>query len=377
MKDDIFLISEAGDLQPLKRMNYTSEDVLQSLVERFPEILAGAQIDPESPRRWLLVKREQGIEDSDGGKSRWALDHLFLDQDGVPTLVEIKRSTDTRIRREVIGQVLDYAANVARWWRAETIQQSFESTCSTEGKDAAEVLDRFLCGESPENFWQMVKTNLQAGHLRILIAADEIPSELAAIVEFLNRQMDPVEFLALELPQFEGNGLRTLVPKLIGRTSEAESRKSSGRKPSEKQSIEEVWEYFREHQSPAQYACSERLAEWQRLRTGQLIPTTNGFMAKFPKKDRTQAFFKLEGNGGIFFNLAHMRNKPPFSDLELRRTLLRKLADATGLPLTELNPDGYPAITGDNLLKPGVLERLIPVFDWVWETINAYSDLEA
>ena len=31
-----------------------------------------------------------------------------------PTLVEVKRSSDTRIRREVVGQMLDYAANGQR-----------------------------------------------------------------------------------------------------------------------------------------------------------------------------------------------------------------------------------------------------------------------
>jgi hypothetical protein len=34
-----------------------------------------------------------------------------FDQNAVPTLVEVKRSSDTRIRREVVGQMLDYAAN--------------------------------------------------------------------------------------------------------------------------------------------------------------------------------------------------------------------------------------------------------------------------
>jgi len=29
----------------------------------------------------------------------WALDHLLLDQDAIPTLVEVKRSSDTRIRK--------------------------------------------------------------------------------------------------------------------------------------------------------------------------------------------------------------------------------------------------------------------------------------
>jgi len=51
------------------------------------------------------------IPDREDGSGRWSLDHLFLDQDSIPTLVEVKRSSDTRIRREVVGQILDYAAN--------------------------------------------------------------------------------------------------------------------------------------------------------------------------------------------------------------------------------------------------------------------------
>ena len=43
-----------------------------------------------------------GIPGNEDGAGRWSVDHLFLDQDAIPTLVEVKRSTDTRIRREVV-----------------------------------------------------------------------------------------------------------------------------------------------------------------------------------------------------------------------------------------------------------------------------------
>jgi hypothetical protein len=62
------------------------------------------------PRRFLLVRREAPVPDRENGGIRWSIDHLFLDQDAIPTLVEVKRSSDTRIRREVVGQMLDYAA---------------------------------------------------------------------------------------------------------------------------------------------------------------------------------------------------------------------------------------------------------------------------
>ena len=49
-----------------------------------------------------------------------------------------------------------------------------------------------------------MKTNLQAGKIRLIFVADVIPSELRRIVEFLNQQMDPGEVLAVEIRQYAG-----------------------------------------------------------------------------------------------------------------------------------------------------------------------------
>jgi hypothetical protein len=76
------------------------------------------------------------VPDEEGGVGRWSLDHLFLDQDAVPTLVEVKRSSDTRIRREVVGQLIDYAANAVVYWPVEALRGAFESRLEREGLDA-------------------------------------------------------------------------------------------------------------------------------------------------------------------------------------------------------------------------------------------------
>jgi hypothetical protein len=64
-------------------------------------------------------------------------------------------------------------------------------------------------------FWEAVETNLRAGKIRLLFAADEIPPELSRIVEFLNEQMNPAEVVAIEIRQYVGTGVRTLVPSVI------------------------------------------------------------------------------------------------------------------------------------------------------------------
>jgi hypothetical protein len=70
----------------------------------------------------LLIAREVPIPDEMDGAARLSLDHLFVDQDSIPTLVECKRSTDTRTRREVVAQMLDYAANATEYLAIESIR---------------------------------------------------------------------------------------------------------------------------------------------------------------------------------------------------------------------------------------------------------------
>ena len=232
--DRIYLLSdeEGTDLQALEAQPYDSEDLLQTLLEKYPDLMAGEQVNSESPRRWLLVKREMGVPDTEHSGNRWSLDHLFLDQDGVPTLVEVKRATDTRARREVVAQMLDYASNAVLHWPLERIQSDLEETCAANNRECDEAILTLMDASSEsseeqiDNFWQSVKTNMEAGRLRLVFLADEIHRDLLHIVEFLNRQMNPCEVIAVELKQYVGQGLRTLVPRVIGQSVDAQRRKS-------------------------------------------------------------------------------------------------------------------------------------------------------
>ena len=213
----VFVLKDAQTLVGLEPAEFASEADFQQLLAKFPELLSGDQINPGSPRRWLLIKREMSIPAEDGGADRWSVDHLFIDQDGVPTLIEVKRQTDTRLRREVVGQMLDYAANAVVYWPVERLRAEFEAGCVDT--DPQEEIRGHLGDEvDGDELWQHVKTNLQAGRIRMLFVADRIPTELRRIVEFLNQQMDPAEILALELRQFVGEDLKTIVPMVYGQT---------------------------------------------------------------------------------------------------------------------------------------------------------------
>ena len=105
-----------GDLVELKETLFAKEVDLQDFLTKHPALLAGDQMNPADPRRFVLITAEAGIAIAEGAGDYFSLDHLFIDQDGIPTLVEVKRSTDTRLRRAVVGQMLEYAANACAYW---------------------------------------------------------------------------------------------------------------------------------------------------------------------------------------------------------------------------------------------------------------------
>lgn len=124
---------------------YLREADLQDYLEACPELLSAEAPEPER-RRWLLVKREMGVADREGASDRFGLDHLFVDQDAIPTFVEVKRSSDTRLRREVVGQMLDYAANASAYWDAGRLRGSFQSRFE-DGEAADAELSDFVEGD--------------------------------------------------------------------------------------------------------------------------------------------------------------------------------------------------------------------------------------
>jgi hypothetical protein len=206
---------------------YKTEDVLQKLLEDYPGVLAGE--GETSNRRFLLIKRELGVPDQAGASNRWRVDHVFVDDEGTPTFVETKLGANSQIRREIVGQMLEYAANGLSNWGTDQLRHVFEERHG----DSPEPL-RDLLGENPdpENFWERVRTNLEARKVRLVFVADDVPRELRALIEFLNEQMRTVEVLGLEVKQYGGEGgLRTLVAASVGKTQAAQQAKGE-REPS-------------------------------------------------------------------------------------------------------------------------------------------------
>jgi hypothetical protein len=374
MSGGIYLIRNNEELVEMSERVYDSEDLLQRLLARYPNLLAGDQVNSAEPRRWLLVSREAGLPGEEGGGNRWSVDHLFFDQDAVPTIVEVKRSTDTRVRREVVGQMLDYAANAVVYWPVETLQARFE-----EGReDAEQDLFDFLDGETePETFWQKAKTNLQAGRVRLIFVADEIPTELRRIVEFLNQQMNPAEMLAVEIKQYvnEDSNLRTLVPRVIGQTAEAQQKKFGTAREGRQWDDTSFFQDLESRRGADEANIARKILEW--AETNKLYiwwgkgKQDGSFFPMFENKGTWHWLTSVWTYGRIEVQFQQMKAKPPLDEQSKRQELLGRLNDIPGIDIPADGITRRPTIPLHVLKDDSALTQFLATLDWVMQVIRA------
>jgi hypothetical protein len=365
----IFVLDETRKLHELREQPYETEALLQQLLSDFPDLLAGELVDAEVPRRWLLISPEFGLSDAHDASNRWAVDHLFVDQDGIPTIVEVKRSTDTRIRREVIGQVLEYAANAVSYWPIQKLQATFEGRCLAMGADAGQTLQRFIGeGSDPSTFWEGVNTNLKAGKIRILLVGDSIPSEVRRIVEFLNGQMVSAEILAVEIKQFGNEKLKTLVPRVYGQTEQAAGVKARGGRGSRLWEESSVLEDVDSRFNGAEREVPRRILAWAKARSLDLRwgkgPTYGSFHTAYRFKNRRGApmpLLSLYSTGQVAV---------PFGDWKRLsfvhvdgEAILASLNAIPGVKFPDTAIDKWPSVRFAELADRDALDRVLGIVD--------------
>jgi hypothetical protein len=378
LKDTIFHLDTQGKLSELNESNYISEELLQQLLADYPNLISGAQINSLHPRRWLLISREFKVPDDKDTGGRWSLDHLFIDQDGIPTLVEVKRSTDTRIRREVIGQILDYAANAVSYWNIEEIIYRFEEQCKYSNKDSFDTLEAFLQGENEvENFWELTKTNLKAGKIRMLIIADSIPKELQRIIEFLNEQMSPAEILGLEIKQFVGqNNIKTLVPRVIGQTTSADVTKGIKKRQENQWTETTFFKELEEQRGESEAAVARQIFNWLQGKMSRIwygSGNKGSLVPVYLHLKLEHYLFALWTSGSVEIYFQWYKNRPPFENESKRIELLEKLNQIQGVNISIEKISARPNIPYSLLIDKNELQKFLDIYSWFIDEINHYK----
>lgn len=305
---------------------YDSEDVLQALIAQHAEILADEDAG-QGPL--LLVRREAGVTDQADGSGRWSLDHLYVDSKGIPTLVEVKRSSDTRARREVVAQMLDYATNAKTSFSAERMAAWLEDEAEARGTSAAQTLIDTLSVEDPDGFWTTVATNLDAERFRLIFVSDVIPPELRQIIEFLNGQMAQTEVLAIEVKQYVDDRAQhqTIVPRVIGNTEAAKRTKrarSTGRATDRASLLAELAD-----EDPRAAEAAQALLDWgERHRDLSIVWNRAGDIAFGFRR----SLLRLWANGTVEVKVMTLRRMDPEWDNDERiEQLLLRLESIEGV----------------------------------------------
>lgn len=375
MAGQIFLVDQESNLTRLESRPYESEAMLQELLARFPELLGSAGHDGDL----LLIKREKGVPGEEGGTARWSLDHLFVDSQAVPVLVEVKRATDTRARREVVAQMLDYAANGVAYWPISEFVSAFEESCELDGVLPEERIVEFLQGSGdPDAFWRQVESNLKAGRIRMVFVADVIAEELSRIVEFLNEQMRSAEVLAIEIAHFSADtGVATLVPRLIGDTTRAQRVKSTAARDLPNISVSDWLDTLEEMQGELERRGAEHTVQWAQER-GYTVGSTKSQDALYisivgEDSRKIYCLFIRRSSGKLEVAFMYLKNRFLLSSDKVRRGYLEQIAAIEGLHLSTTNESGFPGIALKDLSDVGIFAAFADIGARLLEDAKAVS----
>jgi uncharacterized protein (DUF2384 family) len=278
--------------------------------------------------------------------------------------------------------VLDYAANAVVFWSIESLKARFEQTARERGEDPQAVLSDFLDDElDADQFWPTVKTNLEAGKLRLVFVADEIPNELKRIVEFLNEQMARTEVLAISVSQYRSGTEAVLVPRLIGRTATAEVAKAGG-VPKRTWDRSSVLERLEADRGKAVAATGSRLMDWAGAHGATDAFGSGGadrsWWPVWEIAGHSVAPFKLYTGqqGRLEIDFKKLMAIPPFTSWTKRAELKGRLEQIPGVIIPPKKLDKRPGFL-IGLLSGGIqVDAFEAAMTWVLEQVehSAASD---
>lgn len=172
---------------------YAREDDLQLILGEHPELIPGVSSTAIACREF---QSEVGPADI-----------VVLDKDGQITLVECKLASNRQIRREIVGQLFDYAA---RLWRMD-IELFARKWADRTGEPP------FSADDSGDLIRDAVARNLDEGAFRLVLAVDGINEPLKRMVEYLNSQAAlGASVVAVSYTRYQHGALEMLMPQLYG-----------------------------------------------------------------------------------------------------------------------------------------------------------------
>ncbi len=393
VSDQLFVIEENGKLrsEPWRSMRdgvlgKSLEDGLQGLIEQYPQVIPGAQIEPgsENPPKFVLLFREMPV-------GSWFLDLLLVDQFGKPALVEAKLIENPESSRSVVGQILEYAANAASEWGNGRLQQKATEYWAKKSRTLEQAL-REKFDDDDENFeldkfWDSVDQNLAEGKIRLIIATDGLRPEVRRIIEYLNGETKNIEILGLELRCYGTSATSPILsPLIVGQTQATATTKGVSR-PSK--NWETAWEEELKRLNSNAIAPCQQILEWAKKTPGISIrwsggPVQGGFkiVAQHDPTDIPVTFVEIGGPKGKpgegvrgYFQFGQLTKVFPFTNKSTAREAVEKLNKIgfnISLGVIDDNTHGLrPGFSLSLLQNEDSMNQFLETLEWIIGQIEA------
>jgi|GEM_PF-2770985 len=193
---------------PAEPAGFQAEAEFQAVVQETFERSLTAQAE-----RAVVVARE--VSTPEGGR----IDVVAVDEDGIITLCECKLDRNAGSRREVLGQVLEYAGSL-KGMKFGEFRRLLTDRLGADLVD--EMRERAPEAFDPLAWEENVGRSLDRGDFRLVIAVDQLTDVLKQTVLYLNDRAS-FSLLVAEMRRARHGDVEMLAPRVFG--EEAAERK--------------------------------------------------------------------------------------------------------------------------------------------------------
>jgi len=193
-----------------------NEDWIQDICFRSPNLLPVEELEPTFGGM-IPICRELNTESG-------FIDLVYVNEYGFITIGECKLWRNPEARRKVIGQILDYAKDIAKWDYSK-----FEIECLKARKENGKTLFEIVQDYYPEieevSFIDNLQNNLNKGRFLLTIIGDGIRGNMEELANYIHRNGNQNFTLGLiELPVYKNpkNGELIVTPRVLAKTKEIE-----------------------------------------------------------------------------------------------------------------------------------------------------------
>jgi hypothetical protein len=347
----VLVKGKGGEWREAKILRFSNERDLQMMLYSSPQLI---------PVLGELTKTRIFIDEG-GLPGSGYTDLIGVDNDGEIHLVECKLATNPEIRREVIGQILEYASFL---W--EMSYEDFDGLfVSRKRKTLKELLAKSVAeGWEFEAFRKVVTENLKIGNFHLIIAVDKMNDQLGEIIAFLGKRGAGVRLQAIELQRYAENDTEILVPQLHGDFFGVPSEKGKRVAWNFESFIAEAKQKLKEEQLTALstlYDFSMHQANWLSWGKG----ATYGSFGVHVDRISKRALYTVTTNGYFVANFGHLNDSQ--AAMTFRDNLGQGLETLQGLKV----PTDYQKLW---LSIPP--ETWAPVADEIIETLHGLLQQE-